>query len=499
MDQTPAETPTDTPTPLRLFNDVYFQRWDPPAPRHVTPWAPFARLPHELRHYVWLACLRRHRMIELDICGTPEDPDAAVHPNNHSQPYSDCNSLGNIVSGGDYVMSWSSRCQGPTGGYSPLLWVSREARQAALSFYRVQLPFFGLQRDQVLYLNPDYDVVSIRPSWDTDWYYVDPHVMLVDFLHDVRAYDRKGQGYVYGSSVLTRQVANSIRLDGSVAHLALTPMSVDFDSEQVDSRPFLLVPNHLHPIAAVSFTNILKHTLRSVLFAIHFQSCYRGPGEHEWPLRKGHGYHFAQTFPLARREDSAGAFHWLDADPRPGVDVDIRRLWLGEDPDLIVGAWQRLEKAFGITRVAEGGCDMAGDAGPRLHVCPRLLWPKYEMQVLQQMERQATTLAMEEDEAEGGESGPRAELARHLREEAAEWQQTRTRLHERFSRVCPAVVSMPRQGYVLDTETFEAMERLPCTAIGLWLFPVEALKEPIGDELCFDLSPVRPGLFLFEV
>ena len=32
-------------------------------------------------------------------------------------------------------------------------------RRATLGFYRVHLPFFGLQREQVLYLNPAYDVI----------------------------------------------------------------------------------------------------------------------------------------------------------------------------------------------------------------------------------------------------------------------------------------------------------------------------------------------------
>ena len=105
-----------------------------------------------------------------------------------------------------------------------------------------------------------------------------------------------------------------------------------------------------------------------------------------------------------------------------------------------------------------------------------------------------------EEEGEAEPSGPRAELARHLREEAADWLRSRIWLDEFASSVFPDARKMPRQGYVLDTETFEAMERLPCTAIGLWLFPAEAFKEPtVPRRFCFDLSPVRPQLFLFEV
>ena len=52
----------------------------------------------------------------------------------------------------------------------------------------------------------------------------------------------------------------------------------------------------------------------------------------------------------------------------------------------------------------------------------------------------------------------------------------------------------------MDAETFERMERLPCTAIGMWLFPAEAFGE-LTDvrQVAFDMSAVRPGLFLFDV
>ena len=82
---------------------------------------------------------------------------------------------------------------------SPLLWVNSEARQATLSFYQIHLPFPGKYKDQVLYLNPEYDVVHVRPR-RTERTDVDhgPAIgtLLVDFLHDAKAYDYKGQGYV---------------------------------------------------------------------------------------------------------------------------------------------------------------------------------------------------------------------------------------------------------------------------------------------------------------
>jgi hypothetical protein len=111
---------------------------------------------------------------------------------------------------------------------------------------------------------------------------------------------------------------------------------------------FQLAPAALHPAAAASFTDILQCRLRSVLFAIRFRTRYRGLAE--FPSRQGYQYHFAQTFPLARRDHPAGAFHWLEADPRPGVEIDIQQLPLGQDPQLLARGWKQLEQAFGITR-----------------------------------------------------------------------------------------------------------------------------------------------------
>ncbi|KAK3304760.1 uncharacterized protein B0T15DRAFT_252523 [Chaetomium strumarium] len=469
MDNTSAATQTDTQTSgstlPRLFNDVHFERWEPPAPRDTT-WAPFSRLPAELRLYVWQACLRRHRMIELDIWpAAEEDVTDTTYPDHDSQfpyyTYTNRNKLGNVVSGRGYVLSWSGRReQGPAGSFSPLLWVNHESRRATLGFYRVHLPFFGLQREQVLYLNPDYDIVSIQPRQDESRTTPpNPHLptLLADFLHDVKAYDPRNQG---------------------IAHLALNHGFFSCEHTIVGdsivySEHFELTPSDLHPAAAASMTDILQRRLRSVLFAFRFRSCYRGQGE--FPPSRAFALHFAQTIPLARRDHPAGALRWLEVDPRPGVDIDIQDLPLGEDPRLLVRGWTELEEAFGVTR----------PAGPRLYVCPRIRWPEYER-----------------DEDENGEGAPwRVELARHLREEDENWLRDRSFLHETMVHSFPEKPITPRHGDILDAETFERMERLPCLAIGMWMFPAEAFdKEPTNARrLCFNVSPVRPGLLLFEL
>ena len=207
MDQIPALTKTDTtrvveettvPTPPGLFNDVHFQRWEPASAPCDTEWTPFFRLPPELRRLVWLAYLQRYRMINLDIRAAADEGGDTTRPGDGSQTryYTDRNTLGNVISGRGYVLSWRDR-GGHAAAYSPLLWVNREARHVTLGFYRVQLPFSRLRREQVLLLNTEYDVVSVQFRYtEGGMTSVDALTLLVDLLHDAKAHDSKDQGYV---------------------------------------------------------------------------------------------------------------------------------------------------------------------------------------------------------------------------------------------------------------------------------------------------------------
>ncbi|KAK4101272.1 hypothetical protein N658DRAFT_507219 [Parathielavia hyrcaniae] len=173
-------------------------------------------------------------------------------------------------------------------------------------------------------------------------------------------------------------------------------------------EPAGLRPAVLHPAAAASFVDTLRHRLRSVLCIIGFRSTRRG--QDEFPgYTNDYLYHFAQTFPLTRpRSVADGALRWLETDPRPGVEVDLQQVALADDPRELARAWKRLEEAFGITA---------------------------------------------EDE---------------------DWLRARKWLSD-IHAPCPL---MARHGWRMDAETFGRMERLPCTAVGMWLFPLEALKKP---------------------
>ncbi|KAL2137648.1 hypothetical protein VTI28DRAFT_8675 [Corynascus sepedonium] len=446
-----------------LFNDVYSSRWVPAASCHAT-WTPFPRLPIELRLQIWLFFLQRHRMVEVDIC-SPVDENDTTYPGDvsQSQYYKDRNHLGKVISGRGYTLNIKGR-----GSFavplSPLLWVNHEARRTALRFYHVHLPFPHLHGDRVLYLNSEYDVIYVRPQHpkvvplDYTRRFARHATILVDFLHDVKAHDGKNQG---------------------VRHLAL-------DSEY--SREFLidesvpLTPGILHPAAAESFSNILRTSLRSVLCVVGFRLQTRGLGE--FPVNNWY-YHFAQTIPLCRRGHPTGSFHWLKTDPRPGVEFDLRQLSLNpfDKPDSISRKWEDLEHSFGITReqlpVPEDG--ESNTAELCFYICPTLSWP------VPLMRHRITILEKE---------GSREELAKYLQFEEDEWLRDR----KFISGISDGIHILPKHGCMIDAETFDMMEKVPCTALGMWLFPPSAFKkQTISRRNCWDVSAVRPGLFLFEV
>jgi hypothetical protein len=132
-------------------------------------------------------------MIEIRI--VPGSSDA--------EPYTHRNRLGNLISGRGYTLLMEG--DGFAASFSPLLWVNREARQAALSFYRIHLPIPRGNSPKLLYLNPEHDLVYVaRDPQDypptPDFLQLQDLILapfwLVHFLCDVKAYDPKGRGCV---------------------------------------------------------------------------------------------------------------------------------------------------------------------------------------------------------------------------------------------------------------------------------------------------------------
>ncbi|KUI61478.1 hypothetical protein VP1G_08678 [Cytospora mali] len=390
-----SSNPVDN-NPVRLYNYVHFR----PGPA-CDSWPLFSLLLPELRLHIWELFLQRYRMIKLGICVDEEEDNDDDDLQSHY--YTERNYLGNIISGGNSSLSIEGRGYADAALPSPLLWVNSEARHAALKFYRVRLPFPRQNGERVLYLSPEYDVLYVRPMLEPEPRPEPRAIVLVDFLHDVKAYDHKDQGHS------------------------------SYDSPS-------LIPAILHPTAALSFAIILSR-LRSILCVVGFRGCMRAVSDQMlWP-------HFAQTFPLRRRGSPTGAFDWLESDPRLGVQLDLRRVALDGDPRCVARAWDKLEKAFGVERTKA--------------------------------------------EVQHPREGSREELAEHLRREAEHWDHMR-------SFYSTTILEIQRHG-MIDAEMYERMERLPSTAVGMWLFRADAFKEPQDiARFCWNLSAVRPGLLLFE-
>jgi hypothetical protein len=182
--------------------------------------------------------------------------------------------------------------------------------------------------------------------------------------------------------------------------------------------------------------------------------------------------HLAQTFPLRRRGNPTGTFDWLDSDPRLGVQLDLRRVALDNDPRRVARAWEKLEKAFGLERIAIS----TDDNNLSFYICPSICWPG-------QSQLGAEVQYLPE--------GSREELAEYLRREAKHWDNMR-------SLFSSPVMEIQRNG-MIDAEMFERMEREPSTAVGLWLFRADKFEEPQDiARFCWNLSAARPGLLLFE-
>lgn len=209
MESASAHDSDTAPTP-RVYNDLYFGRPEP-SPLFDT-WGQFSRLPVELRLQIWLLVLRRHRMLEITIWPADHEEVKCTYPHRPRgtgpRYYTERNHLGNVISSRGYKLEIEGR--GYAATFSPILWVNRESRDAALRhYYRVHLPFPHQHAARTLYLNPEHDVLYLHPGFQTRRRdlpppprFARPLTLLADFLHDVKAFDPKDQGYMLSLSLL---------------------------------------------------------------------------------------------------------------------------------------------------------------------------------------------------------------------------------------------------------------------------------------------------------
>ena len=187
-----------------ILNDSYL--FECPKPAEST-FSMFSKLPQEIALTIWKLVLRLQRIIGITVKARVVYPEYHFL---HRMPYSTKNRLGNIVSNQGYSLSITTDHR-----LTPLLQVNRQSRQAALEFYRVHIPYYQDNLDhkpqQHLYLNPEFDVLHIKAYGTRD----DFTDVIVDFLHDAKAYDVQGHGI------------RNLAIGHSVQPELIVPMSMD--------------------------------------------------------------------------------------------------------------------------------------------------------------------------------------------------------------------------------------------------------------------------------
>ncbi|KAI1123210.1 hypothetical protein F5Y10DRAFT_57614 [Nemania abortiva] len=258
----------------------------------------FPRLPVELRLDIWQLSLKHWRLLNITLApkqnGDAQDQDS--EPQCTTQ-----NALGNVVSGECYqVVAKAPKL------LSKLLRVNREARQAALGFYRVHLPCRLVTSNKVesigiLPFNPEFDVLHVKPGkGDHDF---------VHFLHDIRALDKLGVGLL---------------------NLALDLNGIN--------NLFKINNTSLECAGWAAFASTLLN-LRQIFF-VTIESVGRIYHGARSGIHTNDRYEFHRSRPIM---PGTVQFDRLHRDPRDGLERDLSRTYVGTpDPRQTVHRWQEL-------------------------------------------------------------------------------------------------------------------------------------------------------------
>jgi len=177
----PTIVTMDTPQHLSMINDYYNT-----SNRDDAGFMPFPQLPIELRLEIWRLSIVKQRLIEIQL----------YYHDAHSGDSEEYKYIA-VVGNGVQL-------------HSKLLRVNREAREAALEFYRIHIPCVLLTGDNLarhhrsgdieflddpqthlrpLYLNPEHDILHIKAPQPAE------HTFIA-FIHDLKTYDPRGIGLV---------------------------------------------------------------------------------------------------------------------------------------------------------------------------------------------------------------------------------------------------------------------------------------------------------------
>ncbi|KAH3908307.1 hypothetical protein HBH56_173280 [Parastagonospora nodorum] len=168
----------------------------------------FPMLTIELRLQIWEYAVQQTRFLKIYLEPLSQDTS--------TDPYSGLNALNKVVSNVGYTVTVKSlHCS------SKLLAVSREARKAALRFYRIQVPCHikvseGRRMPSSVqapfYFNPAYDILHVKSALPLSRTFV-------PFLHDLRAYDPKDVG-ILRLALDDELVTNLYHMNPSLAEVA---------------------------------------------------------------------------------------------------------------------------------------------------------------------------------------------------------------------------------------------------------------------------------------
>ncbi|KAK9424722.1 putative 2EXR domain-containing protein [Seiridium unicorne] len=223
--------------------------------------------------------------------------------------YTSKNKLGKSITSSGYRASTSGYHL-----YSKLLRVNHEARCEALHFYRVHVPCQFEQadgktlKDSVLYFNPEYDFLHLSPPKFVQY-------TLVDFLHDLKAYDP---------------------LDAGLFNLAV-------DRQGLTTNDWLtLNPDHLDSRARTAYIETMSQ-LREV-FWVTIPTGGRTNAGHQSGIPRS-GFRFNGGFPIMSREP---VFERIRSDPRP-ISEEIKRVIIAtKDPRETILPWRRILANAGV-------------------------------------------------------------------------------------------------------------------------------------------------------
>jgi hypothetical protein len=277
-----------------------------PPPQDAT-FPLFSWLPKELRIQIWEEATSRERVVHLGVFSYYEPNDGAWEA--HVR-YQEKNRLGNPISGSPYkiVVEQNPRLD------HPLLTVNREARQAVLGFYRIQMPVRCSRYRrrpgpplhdaiEMLYINPEHDILQIHAEEPVSR-------TLIDFLWDLKAWDPKGVGLLKLATSLTEFTWN--------------------DLQYLRRSDLMLIRQR----------QVFAETL-SQLQEVWFIN--DEPVKDEY---SAHGNKAAAKLPFGF---GVMGFHNVGLDKRDGAGAALQRVYVGTiDPRELIWRWQRLLHRWNI-------------------------------------------------------------------------------------------------------------------------------------------------------